>query len=67
MGAAGFAPAKAVRPADLQSAAFDYSATPPKFCQEPEVGLEPTTYALQMRCSTVELLRLNFYVILAQK
>ena len=29
---------------------------------EPEVGLEPTTYALQMRCSTVELLRhIYFY------
>ena len=25
---------------------------------EPEVGLEPTTYALQKRCSAVELLRL---------
>ncbi len=40
------------RPADLQSAAIDYSATPPP---EPGRGFEPPTYGLQNHCSAIEL------------
>ena len=29
---------------------------------EPKVGIEPTTYALRMRCSTPELLRLVLHL-----
>ena len=42
----------ALSAADLQSAAFNHSATHPFLVAEPSVGFEPTTYALQMRCSS---------------
>ena len=44
--------------ADLQSAPFGHSGIHPlrriKRRSEPLVGIEPTTYALQVRCSTIE-------------
>jgi hypothetical protein len=50
--------------ADLQSAAINHSANCPQdppcrttFALEPTRGLEPPTYGLQNRCSTVELRR----------
>ena len=49
VGREGFEPSKAM-PTDLQSVAFDRFATCPK--PELEVGIEPTTYGLQNRCST---------------
>ena len=68
---AGFEPAYSER-TDLQSVAFNHSATPPNrtldyavfsiYCQTngliyneklvPDVGIELTTFALQVRCST---------------
>ena len=50
----GFEPSKA-EPADLQSDPFGHSGTSPqhsKFFMVPLVGLEPTTYWLQVSCST---------------
>jgi hypothetical protein len=52
----GFEPSKA-KPADLQSAPFDRSGTPPAIVSvdvglELAKGLEPPTASLQMRCST---------------
>ena len=67
----GFEPSYSER-TDLQSVAFNHSATPPNrtrdyadnktFCQiykrvfdnklVPDVGIELTTFALQVRCST---------------
>jgi hypothetical protein len=45
---------------DLQSAAFNHSATcPSSFSRKPVTGLEPATYGLQNRCSAIELHRLK--------
>ena len=61
MGDGGFEPPKAL-PADLQSVPFGHSGNPPdlySFGEADKVelvkGIEPPTYALQVRCSTVEL------------
>ena len=51
---AGFEPAKA-EPADLQSAPFSHSGTPPYKPLELAMGFEPATCGLQNRCSAVEL------------
>ena len=55
---AGFEPAKA-KPADLQSAPFSHSGTSPRLILisnkkrlELVIGIEPTTYWLQVSCST---------------
>ena len=58
----GFEPSKA-KPADLQSAPFDRSGTPPALVSvdvglELAKGIEPPTASLQMRCSTIELRQL---------
>src|SRR6185295_2801537 len=58
----GFEPSKA-KPADLQSAPFVHSGTPPARYEfrilELARGLEPPTASLQMRCSTIELRQLS--------
>jgi hypothetical protein len=58
VGRVGIEPTKA-KPKDLQSSPFDHSGTDPNaarlrvlFVMEPLVGVEPTTYGLQDRCST---------------
>ena len=57
----GFEPPKSVT-ADLQSAPFGRSGTHPRntyavFNLEPAIGVEPTTYWLQISCSAIELRR----------
>ena len=56
----GFEPPQPFQAADLQSAPINRSGTPPDNTLEPERGVEPLTYRLQIGCAAIAPLGLPF-------